>query len=280
MKAQIVELIRRAHTQLPKDVVKALERAYRQENNEIARLQLRSILANVRLAEKLGAPMCQDTGLPIFYVYLANNASYKVIERAIIEGVQEATEKVPLRPSIVDPLTRKNSGDNTGWRIPLIDWRFSDSSDTEVLYFPKGAGSENCSAAKMLKPSEGMQGVKEFVLDTVKSAGGKPCPPTIVGVGIGGSLDLAAKLAKEALLRPLNSYSKRKEVAKVEKELLEKINSLGIGPMGLGGKTTSLKVSIEHAACHTASLPVAVNIECWAHRYARMVIHGKEVEFL
>ncbi len=274
MKEQIVELIRRAHTRLPEEVVSALKAAYKREDSRIARLQLRNILTNIKLARKLDAPICQDTGLPIFYVYLAKNASRKAVEKAIIGGVKEATEKVPLRKNVVDPLTRKNSGNNVGESIPLINWRFSNSGTAEVLYFPKGAGSENCSAAKMLKPSEGLQGIKEFVLETVKSAGGKPCPPTIVGVGIGGSLDLSAGLAKEALLRPLNSYNKRKDIAKLEKELLEEINRLGIGPMGLGGKTTSLKVNIEYAACHTASLPVAVNIECWAHRYARMTMHG------
>jgi len=273
MKKQIVELIRRAHTQLPREVVKALKAAYKREDSEIARLQLRNILENIKLAKKLNVPLCQDTGLPIFYVSLAKK-NYKIIEKAIIEGVKEATQKVPLRPNVVDPLTRKNSGNNAGEGIPLINWKFSSSSTTEVLYFPKGAGSENCSAAKMLKPSEGLRGIKEFVLETVKSAGGKPCPPTIVGVGIGGSLDLAAKLAKEALLRPINSYSKKKDIAKLEKELLEEINKLGIGPMGLGGRTTSLKVNVECAACHTASLPTAVNIECWAHRYARAMVHG------
>lgn len=274
MKKQIVELVRRAHTQLPGEVVSALKAAYRREKNEIARLQLRNILTNIKLARKLGAPICQDTGLPIFYVCLAKNASRKAIERALIEGVKEATEKVPLRRNVVDPLSRKNSGNNVGEGIPLINWKFSDRNAAEVLYLPKGAGSENCSAVKMLKPSEGLQGIKEFVLETVKSAGGRPCPPTIVGIGIGGSFELAARLAKEALLRPINSYNKRKDIAKLEKELLKEINGLGIGPMGLGGKTTSLKVNIEYAACHTASLPVAVNIQCWAHRYARAMVHG------
>lgn len=274
MKEQIVELIRRAHTQLPRDVVKALEVAYKREDGEIARLQLRNMLENIKLAKKLGIPMCQDTGLPIFYVYLGNNANRKVIERAIVEGVKEATKKVPLRQNVVNPLTRKNSGNNLGEDIPLINWKFSNRSATEILYLPKGAGSENCSAAKMLKPSEGLQGIKEFVLETVKSAGGKPCPPTIIGVGIGGSFDLAAKLAKEALLRPINSYNKRSDIARLERELLKEINSLGIGPMGFGGRTTSLKVNIEYAACHTASLPVAVNVQCWAHRYAKVMLHG------
>lgn len=272
MKEQIVELIRRAHTQLPRDVVKALEGAYKREDDKIARLQLCNILENIKLAKKLGIPMCQDTGLPIFYVYLGKNADRKAIEKAIIQGVKEATKKVPLRQNVVNPLTRKNSGNNLGEGIPLINWRFSNRSATELLYLPKGAGSENCSAAKMLKPSEGLEGIKEFVLETVKSAGGKPCPPTIVGVGIGGSFDLAAGLAKEALLRPINSYSRRSDVAKLEKELLKEINDLGIGPMGFGGRTTSLKVNIELAGCHTASLPVAVNIQCWAHRYARAII--------
>lgn len=273
MKEQIIELIRRVHTQLPRDVVSALRAAYRREDSEIARLQLRNILENIKLAKKFNVPLCQDTGLPIFYVYLGKNADRKAIERAIIDGVKEATEKVPLRQNVVDPITRKNSGNNTGEGIPLINWGFSNGAATEVLYLPKGAGSENCSAAKMLKPSEGLKGIKEFVLETVEGAGGRPCPPTIVGVAIGGSIDLAARLAKEALLRPVNSYNKRSDIARLERELLREINTLGIGPMGLGGRTTSLKVNIELAGCHTASLPVAVNIQCWAHRYAKVIMH-------
>ncbi|MBU2560434.1 fumarate hydratase, partial [archaeon] len=172
-----------------------------------------------------------------------------------------------FRFNVVDPLSRENSGDNTGAGIPQIHWSTSDDGHTYITYMPKGAGSENASAAGMLKPSDG---VKDFVLDTVKKAGGKPCPPIIVGVGIGGAMDTSAMLAKRALLRTLDSRNPEEAYAKLEDELLKEINELGIGPMGLGGLTTALAVNVEYAACHTASLPVAVNIQCWAHRHHTM----------
>jgi fumarate hydratase subunit alpha len=272
MKQNIVELIRKAVIDLPKDVEEALKKAYESEDSEIAKLQLKNILDNVELARRLQLPICQDTGLPIFYVKLGKGVDYNKIEKAIIEGLKEATMVIPLRPNVVDPLSRKNTGDNTGKGMPHIEWKRSDEKSTEIIYLPKGAGSENMSAQQMIKPAEGLKGVKSFVLDTVRKAGGKPCPPTIIGIGIGGSFDISAKLAKEALLRPLDSYNPLKEIADLEKELLEEINQTGIGPMGLGGKTTSLKVNVEHASCHTASLPVAVNIQCWAHRYAKLRI--------
>lgn len=261
---KIVELIKKAVVDLPEGVEEALIEAYEREESEIAKLQLKNILENVRLAREFQSPMCQDTGLPLFFVDLGN-AKRKEIEKAIVEGVKEATSSVPLRPNVVDPLSRKNTGDNTGNGMPQIYWGASGDDYTYVTYMPKGAGSENASAQKMLKPTES---IKDFVLNTVKDAGGSPCPPIIVGVGIGGTMDTSTMLAKKALLRPLDSRNSHEEYAKLEDELLTEINRLGIGPMGLGGKTTALKVNIGHAACHTASLPVAVNIQCWAHRYA------------
>jgi fumarate hydratase subunit alpha len=261
----IVELIKKAVTDLPAEVEEALRSAYKLEDSEIAKLQLENILENVKLARESGRPMCQDTGLPLFFVELGTSKKEDV-EKAILEGVREATASVSLRPNVVDPLTRENTGDNTGKGIPQIHWSKSKDERTYITYLPKGAGSENASALKMLKPADD---VKEFVLDTVKEAGGKPCPPIIVGVGIGGAMDTSAKLAKMALLRPLDSKNPTEEYAKLERELLEEINRLGIGPMGLGGKTTALAVNIEYAACHTASLPVAVNIQCWAHRHQK-----------
>ncbi|MFQ6135729.1 MAG: fumarate hydratase [Candidatus Hydrothermarchaeales archaeon] len=278
MKEYIVELIRKAQTDLPEDVERALRDAYEREEGDIAKLQLENILKNVRLAREHALPMCQDTGIPIFYMKLGKNEDHEKIKEAIIEGVREATVAIPLRPNIVDPLNRENPGDNTGTDMPYINWSFSEDESTEIIYMPKGAGSENTSALRMLKPSDGVQGIKDFVLETVKRAGGNPCPPTIIGIGIGGSFDVSAKLAKEALLRPLSSYNSIEEIAKLERGLLRLINQTGIGPMGLGGKTTSLKVNIKVASCHTASLPVAVNIQCWAHRIARMRIRGDEIE--
>ncbi len=260
------ELIKKAVTDLPEDVEQALKGALKREDSEIAKLQLKNILDNVRLAREQQLPMCQDTGLPIFFVDLGNEKKEDV-ERAIIDGVEKATSDVPLRPNVVDPLSRKNTGNNIGRRMPQIHWGVSKDGHTYVTFMPKGAGSENASAQKMLNPTES---IKDFVIETVRNAGGKPCPPIIVGVGIGGAMDTSAVLAKRALLRPLDVRNEQEEYAKLEDELLAEINRLGIGPMGLGGKTTALKVNIEYASCHTASLPVAVNIQCWAHRHATM----------
>jgi fumarate hydratase subunit alpha len=259
----VTDLIKKAVVDLPEEVEAALRDAYEKEESEIAKHQLKNILENVELARKQQIPMCQDTGIPLFFVKLGNEKKEDV-ETAIVDGIREATTSVPLRPNVVDPLSRENTGDNIGVGIPQIYWSASKDEHTYVTYMPKGAGSENASAQRMLRPSES---IKDFVLDTIKDAGGKPCPPIIVGVGIGGAMDTSAMLAKKALLRPLDSRSPDEEYAKLEEELLAEINRLGIGPMGLGGKTTALKVNIEHAACHTASLPVAVNIQCWAHRH-------------
>lgn len=269
--ASIVNLIKKAHTVLSSDVLKAIEAARRKESNRLASLQLKNILENAALAKRLKVPMCQDTGIPCFYVKLGKCADAKAVEKAITIATRKASAILPLRPNVVDPLNRKNTG-STGEKVPIINWEFAGGKKTEIIYFPKGAGSENMSAQIMLPPSKGVKGVKDFVVETVKSAGGNPCPPIIVGVGIGGSFDLSSKLAKQALLRPLDSSNKRKDIARLEKELLNAINKLGIGAMGVGGKTTCLKVSVEYASCHTASLPVAVNIECWAHRCVKMVV--------
>ena len=262
----IVDLIKKAVTDLPQEVEKAIREAYEREEGETARLQLKNILDNVKMAREKQVPMCQDTGLPLFFVRLGGEKTEDV-ERAIIDGMREATESIPLRPNVVDPLSRENTGDNTGIGIPQIYWSASDDGNTYITYLPKGAGSENASAMGMLKPSGN---IKDFVLETIKKAGGKPCPPTIVGVGIGGAMDTAASLAKKALLRPIDGRNKNEAYAKLEDELLKEINGLGIGPMGLGGNTTALGVNIEYASCHTASLPVAVNIQCWAHRHHTM----------
>ncbi|MEA3255576.1 MAG: fumarate hydratase [Candidatus Altiarchaeota archaeon] len=278
----VVELLRKAEVSLPGDVEKALKRAYRAEKEEIARMQLKTILDNVRYARMNNIPMCQDTGVPVFYLRLGGGLEIdlNLIEESIRRGVKKATSRIPLRPNIVHPLTRENSGDNTGAGIPVIDIEFLGDKDyLELTVFPKGAGSENMSAFRMLNPSEGVEGVKGFVLDTVASAGGNPCPPTIVGVGIGGSAEGAMKLAKKALLRGINPHEDE-GIAGLEGELLKEINKLGIGPMGLGGKTTSLAVNIEYAYCHTASLPVAVNLQCWANRKASARIHVDGVEYI
>ena len=272
IKNTTVELLRNAATKLPSDVKESLKKAYEKEKGT-AKTNLKTILDNIKLAEKTKTPLCQDTGILIFYV----KNPVKNIEKAIINAVKEATKKIPLRPNAVHPLTRKNTNNNVGKKIPYINYDFTDDDFTEITVLPKGAGSENTSAFTMLNPSDGIKGIKEFALNTVVKAGGNPCPPTIVGIGIGGSADLSMKLAKKALLRPINTHHKEKKIAKLEKELYDAFNLTGIGPMGLGGKITVLGVNIEYASCHTASLPVSINLNCWAARKAtaRLYRDGK-----
>lgn len=274
IKNTAVELLSNAATKLPPDVKKALKKAYEKEKG-IAKTNLKIILENIKLAEKTKTPICQDTGILIFYV----KNPVKNTEKAIINAVIEATKTVPLRPNAVHPLSRENTNNNVGKKIPYINYEFTDDDFTEITVLPKGAGSENMSAFIMLNPSDGMKGMKEFALNTIIKAGGKPCPPTIVGIGIGGTADLSMKLAKKALLRPLNKCHKEKKIAELEKQLYNAFNLTGIGPMGLGGKTTVLGVNIEYASCHTASLPVAINFQCWAARKATARIYkdGKVV---
>lgn len=266
----IADLLRKAEIELSDDVVDALSKAETREENQVARSQLQAILKNIELAKKHGVPMCQDTGILIFFVELGTEFQPGFdLEAAIREAVVLATAEIPLRPNAVDPLTRRNSGNNTGAGIPDIHWKLVPGNKLKITVAPKGAGSENMSSLRMLNPTE-TGSIKNFVLETVLSAGGMPCPPLVIGVGIGGSFDAAARLAKEALLEPLDS-----PLDSFEKEILEDVNSMGIGCMGLGGSTTALSVHIKTAYCHTASLPVAVNIQCWANRHAS-VVFGSE----
>ncbi|MHC1601510.1 MAG: fumarate hydratase [Candidatus Nezhaarchaeales archaeon] len=271
---ELVELILKAVSDIPMDVEKALIKAYETEDSELGKTQLKAILENIRLARKQRAPVCQDTGILHFYLDFGVKSGISILqlEKTIIEATKKATEVVPLRPNAVHPLTRANSGDNTGVLVPIIDWNFNESDEVKITVVPKGAGSENVSKATVLPPALGVKGIAKFVLDCVAEAMGKPCPPTIIGVGIGGSLELAAKLAKKAHLRPVGSRHPDPQVAELEEKLLKAINMLGIGPMGLGGKWTSLDVKIEIAHTHTASLPVAVSFQCWALRRASITI--------
>ncbi|MDY6964349.1 MAG: fumarate hydratase [Halobacteriota archaeon] len=275
-----IQLLKKASTGLPSDIKDALQKGYEREEDDVPRMQLQAILDNIAIADEKSLPMCQDTGIHIFYVSLGRGEAQNV-EEAIRKGVMEATKIVPLRPNAVDPLTRENPGTNVGVRMPFINYKITDKEYMEICAFPKGAGSENMSALVMLPPSMGISGIKEFALNTVVNAGGKPCPPIIMGMGIGGSADISMKLAKEALLRPIDKRHADKDVATLEGELLDALNDTGIGPMGMGGKTTLLGVNIEKAYCHTASLPVAINIQCWAARRAsaRLYPDGK-VEYL
>jgi fumarate hydratase subunit alpha len=270
----IVSLIRKAETELPEDVVDALKRACDVEEG-IAKTQIKSILENVELAKKSSRPMCQDTGIQTFFVKVGTGFPHiNMLKRWITNGVKKATAEIPLRPNTVDPFTSKNQGDNTGEHVPYITWDFvHGATDVTITALPKGGGSENMSKLGMLKPGVGLEGVKDFVVEEMKKAGGKPCPPTIVGIGIGGGADLAMKLGKKALLRPVGERHRDRVIASLEEELVERINNLGIGPMGLGGKTTVLDVHVEKAHRHPASLPVGIAVQCWADRRARMTIH-------
>ena len=267
----IFNLFKEAVIKLPDDVKKALEEAYKNEDEKIARLNLKAILDNIEAAEELGVPMCQDTGLPIIFVKLGNVKVENLYE-GIRNGVKRASEEIPLRPNVVNPLTRENTGTNTGNLIPQIDIELIDEEKIEFTVFPKGIGSENNNALKMALPGEGIEGIKKFVLDTVTAAGGKPCPPIIVGVGVGGLSDMAMKLAKKALLGKVGQRNPDKMIAEIEEDLLRQINETGIGPMGLGGKTTALDVKILTADTHTAGLPIGVCIQCWAGRHAKAVL--------
>ncbi|MCC7556332.1 MAG: fumarate hydratase [Methanoculleus marisnigri] len=253
-----------AEIRLPPDVLAALRRAAAAERDEIARRELGNILENIAFAEERRVPICQDTGVPVVYLTLPPDIGLSpALFEGVREGVQRATAAIPLRPNVVDPLTRENTGDNTGAGMPAV--HVTPGERLTVTVLPKGAGSENVSRIGMLLPSQAKE-IPKFVAETMLLAGGKPCPPVILGVGIGGTFDMAAALAKEALLLPVDVMDD------FEAELCDAVNALGIGPMGLGGDTTALSVKVKRADCHTASLPVAVNVQCWACRRATVEV--------
>ena len=265
----IIEAIRLAVTNIPDDVVLAIKRAYEREESETARFNLENILRAIEIGRAESIPVCQDTGTLTFFVKAGMDSPFLgEIGGAIVEATRLATEKVPLRPNAVDVLTGKNSGDNTGRGVPVIHWELSEGDEIEIAVLPKGGGSENCSALAMLTPGEGWEGVRRFVVERVKACGGKPCPPVILGIGVGGGADCSLLLAKKALLRRVGERNPDGRVAKIEEELLEEINALGVGPMGMGGRTTALDVKIEVAHRHPASFPVGLVVQCWADRRA------------
>jgi fumarate hydratase subunit alpha len=267
-------LLKLAVVKLPSDIKDALNRAYKEETSEAGRVQFEAILKDIELAEKDNTPLCQDTGIIIFYVKAgAKVKDLDVIETALQNATRRATKEIPLRPNAVDPFTQKNSGDNTGKHIPYINWEITNSDYVEITAFPKGGGSENVCTIGMITPGEGVNGLKKFVIDAIIKAGAMPCPPTIVGVAAGGGSDISMKLAKASLLRPLNEPNPNPDLDKLEKELYEAANSTGIGPMGLGGKFTVLGVKIDYAHRHPASYPVAVAFQCWAARRSTARIH-------
>ncbi len=259
----------RALKLLPPDVKQALARAHARETHPRAREILGTMLENLDVAEARGLLVCQDTGTPVFRVRVGRGFPFDsigghAIADALAEGVRRATAEHPLRSSICHPLTRENPQTNTGWRIPVVDWTFlPDGEALDLRMMPKGSGSENMSFLRMLPPAAAVAGIKRFVIDCVVEAGGKPCPPTIVGVGIGGTADLCVKLAKEAIWRPVGEPNPDPALAKLETELLEGVNMTGFGPMGLGGDTTALAVMVEAAYTHITQNPVAVTLQCW-----------------
>ncbi len=268
----VSEALGRAATALPTDVVRALEAARDRESGP-ARVQLEAILRNVNVAREGAVPICQDTGTVTYFVKFGVRFPRLAELREVLEAAtRSATETVPLRPNTVHPFTGANPGDNTGEYIPAVTWEPVDGDEAEVHILPKGGGSENCSALKMLTPSAGMKGVLEAVADHVVSREGKPCPPTVIGVGIGGGADMALKLGKRALLRPVGTRHPEPEVARLEEQLERLINASGVGPMGLGGETTVLAVHVEYAHRHPASLPVGIVVQCWADRRAALRI--------
>ena len=262
----IYQLYKQAAIVLGEDVKSALEDALKREDSDLGKLNIEAILKNIELAEEKSIPMCQDTGLPIIFVKLGKVHVENIYE-GIKKGVARATSEVPLRPNVVDPITRKNSG-NVGDKVPIVDIELIDEDYVEFTIMPKGFGSENNNALKMALPAEGIEGVKDFVVETALKAGGKPCPPIVVGVGIGGSSDMALKLGKKALLGKVGERNPDPIIAEMELECLERINKDGKGPMGLGGRTTALDVKILKMDTHTAGLPIGVVIQCWADRHA------------
>ncbi|MBC7219212.1 MAG: fumarate hydratase [Hadesarchaea archaeon] len=265
-----VEMIRRAETKLPKDVLAALKRAWKKERDPIARFHYRMMFRNLQLAQGLGVPICQDTGVFTFFVKLGREVKLSFdLEGTLAEAVEIATQEVPLRANVVDPLTRKPSPTNTGRGQPAIHLELTPGDDLELELLVKGAGTENCSRLFMMRPTERAEAIERAVLKTIEESGGKSCPPNIIGVGIGGSMETAALMAKHALLRPLNRKNPDPELAELEHRIKLAANNLKIGPMGLSGETTILGVHIEKAACHTASLPVAFALQCWPARRAK-----------
>lgn len=260
-----------ANLVLGQDMVEALHRARDVEESEVGRDILARLIENAQLAQSQAIPICQDTGVVVVFVELGQEAIIVGgdLKEAIEEGVRRGYKKGYLRKSVCHPFTRQNTGDNTP---AIIHIDLVPGSQLRLWVVPKGGGSENMSALYMLPPSAGWKGVKEKVVETVVRAGPNPCPPTIVGVGIGGNFEQCALLAKKALLRPVGSANPDPELRDMEQQLLEEINRSGIGPQGLGGRVTSVAVHINMMPCHIASLPLAINIQCHANRHREIIM--------
>jgi tartrate/fumarate subfamily iron-sulfur-dependent hydro-lyase alpha chain len=256
---------------IPQDLRDALAEAAEKETSVPGQRVLQTILRNVEVAEEEQNLVCQDTGIAVYYCTVGEGFPLHParIYEALRAGTERATVEHPLRSNTVHTITRENTGQNVGHRVPIVHWDFVAGRDgLDVKCVPKGSGSENMSFLEMCTPADGVAGIKRFVLESIVGAGGKPCPPGIVGVGIGGSADYAMHLAKEAIARPVGTRNPDPEVAKLEEELFGLLNETGIGPMGLGGDVTVLQCHVEHADTHMTLNPVAVNYQCWAARRA------------
>jgi len=261
----------KANTELPKDVRNKIEQAMAEETSSAAKEVLRQLLENADLAMETKLPLCQDCGLAVLFVEVGDDC--KVVggnlRDVINEGVRKGYADGYLRKSCCDPLTRANTGDGTP---AVIHFDLVPGDKLKIFYMAKGGGSENMSRVTMLAPAQGWEGIKKYVINRVAEAGPNPCPPTIIGIGVGGTFDHAAKIAKKSLMRDLDDTHPDPEIAALEKELEEALNELGIGPMALGGKTTVLGVKITMESCHLASLPLAVNVQCHSQRHEEVVL--------
>lgn len=262
----------RANCHINEDIKRALENVVRTEKSDVSRGVLENLLKNAEIAHEKEVPICQDTGMAVFFIEIGKEVFVEgdTIGEAVNKGVSLGYTEGYLRKSVVgDPLERVNTNDNTP---AVIYYDFTEGDKIKITFAPKGFGSENKSALKMLNPSDGVQGIIDFVTDTVRKAGANPCPPMVIGVGIGGTMDKAAQIAKKALTRDINVRNENPVYRELEKNLLERINKLGIGPQGMGGTTTALAVNIETFPTHIAGLPVAVNVNCHATRHAVEII--------
>ena len=276
------ELYLRALKRLPPDIKQGLDALARTETVAGAQRMLGTMITNIKVAEDRDNLLCQDTGIPIYNVWIGRGVEVDgmALKAAIRTGCARATREHPFRSSVVHPVTRVNEQTSCGRGIPVIHVDFSDEADALVLEMvPKGSGSENNSWLKMAIPADGVDAIKTFVVDCVLEAGGKTCPPTIVGVGVGGTADLCVHLAKVAATRPLGSRCEDEEGAKLETALTEAVNVLGVGPQGLGGDSTAFAVHVETAATHITMNPVAVNMQCHSARRARATIRPSGVEY-
>jgi len=276
-----VELLRIAATELPVEYVEEMSRLMRETDGSVGRSQMANILENVEIAREGSKPMCQDTGVVAFMAKVGDSFPLRSrLKDVLVEATKRATKEVPLRPNAVD-MFKGNTRNNVGLNghVPIIYIDMVPGDDLELVAMPKGGGSSNVAAHRMLKPGLGLKGVKQFVVEAVAQAGSLGCPPYFVGVGIGGGEDACMKLAKNALLKPFKVKSPDPRVAEIEEELLVKLNELGIGAMGLGEGPSVLDVHVEMAARHPASLPVGVVISCWSLRHAKATISAAgEVE--